>query len=71
MAKGRTEDGWSSASKMSKQSYMFVEGKTDVRFWKSFIDTELIQIQPSDGWMKVINNVNKFNSSNIEYAFCL
>jgi hypothetical protein len=71
MAKGRTEDGWSSASKMSKQSYMFVEGKTDVRFWKSFIDTELIQIQPSDGWMKVINNVNKFNSSNIEDAFCL
>ena len=66
MAEGRTPEGWLSACRMSGKKYMFLEGTSDERFWKIFIDRNVILPQQVNGWKNVVACVRKFNENGEE-----
>lgn len=66
MADVRTPEGWLSASRMSGMKYMFLEGTSDERFWKLFIDDKVIIPTQVKGWKNVVACVSMFNDNNVK-----
>lgn len=70
MASERNREGWLSASRMSGQRYMFVEGTSDERFWKKFINRNAIMLTQVNGWENVVSCVRYFNNNEAgDYCF--
>lgn len=60
----REPSGWIAAALMDssfKGSYLYVEGCSDERFWKKFLDTQSIKICVCNGWECVVEVIKQLN----------
>lgn len=69
MAIFREPSGWVAAALMDSSftgSYIFVEGCSDERFWKKYLDNQNIKICVCNGWECVVEVIKLLNIKNFE-----
>ena len=65
----REPSGWVAAALMDSSftgSYIFVEGCSDERFWKKYLDNQNIKICVCNGWECVVEVIKLLNIKNFE-----